>query len=530
MNTKKFSLQTPFHPFLFAIYPVFTYIANNRAQIQIWEIWRIFIGSVAASVLLYLIAIVLVKNIRKAALISTLLILAFFSFIHVYSSLLSSPFPIARIDVFTAIWVVICFLGVWWIWRKMKRLDAPTQFLNIVSVLALILPIYATTRLLIDHDQVSFDRPDSSELDMVLGSETRPDIYYIILDGYGREDFLKQNYGFDNQEFITYLKNTGFFVAEQSHTNYNQTALSLASSLNLQYINELTHQIGVSDDSRQPLADLIRNSQARSILGEMGYHFVAFSSGYNATEIQDADLYIDLSPVLHRLEKEFLSTTFAVLWLDRLIPDWYRSELMAVFDQLPVIPDQQAPMFVFAHILMPHPPFAFGPNGEELPTSGFTDGSYFQGTREEYIQGYKGQLAFLNRKVEVLISQIIANSDTPPIIILQGDHGPGATLDWDHIEQECYQERMSILNAYYLPGGVHTRLYSTISPVNTFRTVFNSYFDTDYELLEDRAFFSTWTTPYDLTDITASVNQCSISAFPDISNDSQTRSTGFTGE
>ncbi len=65
----------------------------------------------------------------------------------------------------------------------------------------------------------------------------KPDIYYIILDGYGRGDVLKSVYGFDNEKFYNELENRGFFIARKSNANYAQTTLfSLASSLNMEYL------------------------------------------------------------------------------------------------------------------------------------------------------------------------------------------------------------------------------------------------------------------------------------------------------
>ena len=67
-----------------------------------------------------------------------------------------------------------------------------------------------------------------------------------------------------------------------------------------------------------------------------------------------------------------------------------------------------------------------------------------------------------------------------PIIIIQGDHGLfSSNLDW----------RFGILNAYYLPGH-NDLLYPKITPVNTFRLIFNSYFGTDYQLLPDISYYS----------------------------------------
>jgi len=80
-----------------------------------------------------------------------------------------------------------------------------------------------------------------------------------------------------------------------------------------------------------------------------------------------------------------------------------------------------------------------------------------------------------------LVENIIHNSSTPPIIIIQSDHGAANASP---------PERMEILNAYYLPGGGNELLYQNISPVNTFRIIFNHYFGGDFDLLEDTSYHS----------------------------------------
>ena len=86
---------------------------------------------------------------------------------------------------------------------------------------------------------------------------------------------------------------------------------------------------------------------------------------------------------------------------------------------------------------------------------------------------------------------LLAESDTPPIIILQGDHGP-----W-HQPQD---RRMWILNAYYLPGH-QDKLFSKISPVNTFRYIFNAYFEGKYDMLPNISYFSPVPNLYDFSEV-----------------------------
>ena len=89
------------------------------------------------------------------------------------------------------------------------------------------------------------------------------------------------------------------------------------------------------------------------------------------------------------------------------------------------------------------------------------------------------------------VDTLLAESETPPIIIFQGDHGP-----W----LQPREKRMWIFNAYYLPEN-NDKLYSKITPVNTFRLVFNTYFGGKYDMLEDVSYFSPVPKLYNFSEI-----------------------------
>jgi hypothetical protein len=100
------------------------------------------------------------------------------------------------------------------------------------------------------------------------------------------------------------------------------------------------------------------------------------------------------------------------------------------------------------------------------------------------------------------VTQILQSSDEPPIIIIQSDHGSRVFLNGDSAEKTCARERMSILNALYLPDNGASQFYESITPVNTFRVIFNTYFNTNFDLLEDRSYLAANDQPYDFLDVT----------------------------
>jgi hypothetical protein len=171
------------------------------------------------------------------------------------------------------------------------------------------------------------------------------------------------------------------------------------------------------------------------------------------------------------------------------------------FGRIGKIAEMAAPTFVFAHFLTPHPDYVFESNGDFL-TVEETAGRSLK-------TKYTDQLQATNKMVKSLVDTLLAHSDSPPIIILQADEGPfpkgSYSWRWDELTEPERRQKIGILNAYYFPGGHEDVLYESISPVNSFRVVFNLYFGADLELLPDRHFVYDWSQPYVFHDVTDNV-------------------------
>jgi len=139
-----------------------------------------------------------------------------------------------------------------------------------------------------------------------------------------------------------------------------------------------------------------------------------------------------------------------------------------ILNELQNIPDREEPTFTFAHILVPHPPYIFTPEGDFL----------WAGNRKK---GYRSNVEFIDSHIVPVVKNIIKKSDIPPVIIIMGDHGSGGN-------DVTPAMRMSILNAYYVNETAKEALYASITPVNSFRVVFNNYFNTNLPLLEDTSY------------------------------------------
>jgi hypothetical protein len=270
--------------------------------------------------------------------------------------------------------------------------------------------------------------------------------------------------------------------------------------------------------NQKPLGNLIIDNRIRLWLETIGYE-IYLSGEYLFAEINDPGVVFYSSEInrLNTFESLLLESSMFEILIEEADVNvstytyqTHREKILNGFAEINNLIKVNGPKFVFLHIIAPHPPFVFDKTGAPIqPDREYTifDTAKFAGGKEKYIEGYIEQVMFINRLVMEMVDQILLTSYNEPIIILQGDHGP-ASLMGDSVETSCLKERFSILNAYYLPGGKNDFLYSSITPVNTFRGIFNTYFDTQLEFLPDEILFS-WGHRFGFVDVTNQVdNPC----------------------
>lgn len=517
-----------FHPYLFAIYAVIGIYQTNANDIPPDQVVRPIIALIAISALVNYLLFLYFKNPHRSALITSLLIFWGIFFGHVYR--FASNFQAFRDipgnrTVALVIWTLA--IGVFalpGVWRVFKTPALLTKALNIASAALLIIPgiiLSLVIRETAVQKGIMEDRREKQEIALTSGSSNTPDIYYIIVDGYGRQDILSKYYNYDNSDFIDYLGDKGFYVAENSQTNYMMTHLSLSSSLNFDYLGDLESPFKNSAN-RGPYSYMIAHNRLRDYLAAKGYQFVNIESVAMFVRLRDADIYLSpSSSSFNELESLLLTTSVADKFIENQFPHvplvnykTHRNLLEFQFDALANSADIKGKKFVFTHIWAPHPPFVFDANGNPIdpdrPYFG-GDANAFFGGDEEYVKGYASELAYINTLIKKTVDTILERSDTPPIIIIQGDHGPGLHTSFVNVEETCFEERFSIFNAYYFPDGDYSDISSDITPVNSFRIVLNKYFDTELEILENRKYYVTWLQPYQYVEVTEKTNlSCTI--------------------
>lgn len=505
------------YPFLFVLYAVLNPLATNLDQIQASQALR----PLAALLLLAGLSMAAIglatRNLHKAGFITFLGLVFVLAFGHLYRLVwpwLSQAGQDPALVVLFAWGLLIFGVGLWVgrsrAWQRAGG-ERITGALNLALAIALIVPAVEVPAALI---QAGTDLPDTGSPELqeddlpAVDCAESPDIYYLILDGYGRSDALARLYGIDNTGFLAELEQRGFFVARQSHTNYTQTIFSIPSALNFRYIGP--NPEGVS--GTEYFGNLIANNRMLALLEGCGYRTVALESGFSFTEQPEVDVYLEQGSPLNPFENLLLADSPVDLLAGELTEEGseysfkaHRERVLYSFEQLRRLPQMAGPKFVFAHLLIPHPPFVFTAEGEPVEPGysyALGDGDDYPGSRQEYREGYAAQVQVANRLILETIDAIQADNERPAVILLQGDHGPGGLLDWDAPEESCLWERTGIFNAYYLPGKADAGLYSQISPVNSFRVVLNAYFDAGLGLLPDRSYFTSHRLDRTVIDIT----------------------------
>jgi hypothetical protein len=499
------------HPFGFASYPVLALYAANADRRE----FRPFIGpllvALAATALLVVVGRWIFRDTRKAAFAASVAIFALVAYGPVYNAVRGNEINgvVVGRDLYllpTALALVI--IGLVYAFRAKGGIAVWTVFLNIFAVVLLITPVQQIVTHVVSEPPSLPRRSDSefaSLLQQTSGADR--DIYYIVLDKYPGAKTLRDHMAFDNTPFLDRLRDRGFYVAaEESMANYHRTSYALSTSLNMEYINDYTDRLGTNDESLMPVLKLIERNRVARILKGMGYRYVHIGSSWQPTASNPlADENVpyafgsDVSRALLQGTAAFRANKH-VGWLDDVVDPWrvYWHGTSGQFGHVKRVAEMDEPTFTFAHILVPHDPYIFD-----------RDGSYISRREQKsrpYREKFTDQLVFANHQVIDMVDHLLdVPADEQPIIIIQSDEGPvpGGVIGkirWPQASERQLQFKFRILSAYHFPGVDTSELYQQISPVNSFRMLFNLYHDADLELLPDRSYLPTKI--YDFIDIT----------------------------
>jgi len=494
------------HPFLFALFPVLFLYSFNITQVPTRQVIVSLLVVQLITLLLWVGFSRLYKNRKKGGLLLILMLFLFFTYGHFNKALTGAGVALGQQRYLLLLWAVLLAGGTYLISKTRASLQHHTLILNVVtgvlaaSSLLQIVPYeierISTQQTVAQARQVARIDFDPAQVQLNLPNPP-PDIYYLVFDRYANPTVLRTDFGYDNRPFIDFLTRHNFFVAQESNANYPSTFLSLASSLNMEHLDYL--KTAKDSNDHTVIYPMLQDFRVWRILKAHGYRFIHFGDWWDPTRTNPfADLNINYNPLgtngfsILLLKTTALNPLLEAYWGSDHAQN--RQRIWYKFDKLAEMPALKGPKFVFAHMLLPHDPYIFGPNGEPLSPA--------ETARRSEVENYTNQLTFTNRQIRQLVETLLAQSEPPPIIIIQSDEGPMITpqfldqefivnTDWSRISPDQLDTHLKIMNAYHLPGAAPDLLYDSITPVNSFRLIFNHYFGTNFELLEDKTYIST---------------------------------------
>jgi len=462
-------------PFLLAFFPSWIIISKNFEQLIFQDI-LISLAIIAMSVIVWVVITKIIKNGNKAALITGVGVGFFFYFGYVQDALkgiIIFGVQIDRTSITVTASIIIFIISTIYFIRSRNNFEAAIKIANTFAIILILFTL------------VQFVMPDALA--------EKPNVYHIILDEYTDNEILMKKLNYDNEKFLKFLNKNGFYIPNKSFSTWEHTVDEFGSILNMEYQQIKTgtvidphHLKGSKKAIFSWNYELVNDNKVMSIFSDQNYSIIEINSMSRWKDYSYVDTKLCYGGLLN-INSEFLDHVLAKsiirYFLEIHHNDTRGDVIRCASNELNEIASQNSgPKYVFAHIIAPHLPFLFGPNGENV----MPDNRKISGLQSyEDPQGYVNQLIYVTNQVSVVIKNIVKN-DPDAIIILQGDTGTFTGID-DIAKREVkdvYQSH-SILYAVRIPDV--DNLESMI-PVNTYRIIFNNYFNMNYEYLEQRIF------------------------------------------
>lgn len=496
----------PIHPLLVAAYPILLAYSENLAEVELPETFQPILVAVGVAAVATAVAGLLLRDLRRGALVASAACLVWFGWAYLLF-LTTAAGATKLIGVAVIVWLVL--MAVAMAIRMPERLIAPTtSACNVVSVLMVALEVVGVA----PHALRAATGPVPIAERSTPPAGTR-DIWYLVFDRYGNEQAMRDSAGVEN-DLPAWLREQGFQVAPDARANYGRTAMSLAATLNMTYLDDLAGRLGADSTDTVPLTDMIRGHRVGRLLEELGYRYVHVGSWFGPTR---TSAIADENPVLPE-QSAFANilrdASFAPV-IDRVVgstgPPQHdmlqRAGASFGWQELDQASQEPGPKFVFGHVLLPHQPYVFNADGS-YPHLSAVDSMHSA-------SAHRQQLAYTNGHIRSLVSRLLdVPADQRPIIVISADEGPypdayqddPEQFDWATATDEELVTKYGVLLAMYLPGDAPADApspYPDMSVINTFPIVLDRYLGHRIPLLDDRSYTSqSWARPYDLTDVT----------------------------
>lgn len=512
---KKYSIVVPY---VFGLYYVLNFFSANPSIISVETFTKAVFAFGAIIFVFHITAWFILRDKTKASFGTLIFLILFFSYSLFEENTIILMSPLIPANMAKTVLGTVSLALLIYFFCLIKKTNSEfkdvSSFISIFLLALIIMPSCTLLKYSKETRAVSTSEAIQKcpeDLDI---NDHLPDIYHIVLDGYGREDVLRDYYNLNNSDFIAFLRENGFTVRDDCHTNYIWTECSVASMLSMNYLQESDLDVNIS---HQLLNNMNKKAGAGKILSDYGYEYVEVASPVPTRQSADfMNMYKETADIYKYL---LYQTPFKYIYAHNFIKndsevyDSWRDRLLGYFNALESVPVQNSgPTYTYCHFLLPHPPFVFDSQGKPVnPDRPFSinDCSEFirtGGTTEEYRKGYIQQIIYTNLRLKQTVDKILETSKRPAVFIISSDHGPRLLIDQYSKEKSQFQEALPIFLAYKLPEDDAPDLSQVTSPVNIYRVILNHYFGTNYALLPDRFYYSPRYNPLYFEDASTLIN------------------------
>ena len=493
-NVKEFSL---IHTVLFGIFPGIVLYSVNRSSVPFEGFILPILVVVFFAIVFWLILRFVLKNSKKAGFIVSSFFFIFLMFFHIVNAISENEVISLTQTHFMIIALIIFGASTYYFVRTKRKLDNATKITNAVAISLVVIVIIniGFFQWEINSSLTALGSP--KEGITVFANENPPDVYYFMLDGYSNPLTAKKFLGYDDQDFIKFLTEKGFYIPSQyTYSNYLWTTFSVPAILNMNYVDQVVEGYEQTKPPKWILYEMVDRNEVMNNFKSMGYNVINFDSGWWATKVvKNADENLCSTYVIdYTLLEQIKDTTLlpSIKMVDDFITNEInsqkRKQIWCEIDQVKEIRERfDGPLFVFTHIVAPHSPYVFDANGDppEKLVPRVAVGA-FSALVEERKQGYLGQMEFIGNEMEKIIEDLLFDTEHEKIIIIQSDHGVRIVPEGS-TDEESKVIRMGNFNAFYFPGKSAEEQFSGhFTNVNTFRIIFNTYFNGNYEILEEK--------------------------------------------
>jgi hypothetical protein len=318
--------------------------------------------------------------------------------------------------------------------------------------------------------------------------KTKPNIYLLLFDGYPGYKSLKDSFAFANDSLYHFLEQKQFKILPV-FSNYNMTYYSMSSMLNMQYIDKPYTPLANTAENDQQRIKEIKDAAVVSQLKSIGYHFTNYSifdiadqpsvKG-NSFVVSQATLLtnkIFFNKILKDIGWHFISGKHRIGFIEKLYRGDERNNQF-IEEELSKNEPSASPKFVYAHLLMPHPPIFCDSMGNKLPAEQVFDPRL--AANKAYFISY---LKYANKKMETMV-EAISKTDPGAVIIVMSDHGYRDYDIGDRIEPQHFNN----ICAVHFPGSNYA-VQPPSSNVNLFPYIFNYSFNQKIPYLPDSSIF-----------------------------------------